>query len=118
MLVRCRSRELWSMSAIVSFTEVTTNPHEFSSIDNDRLKAAPTKWRRDPKNAQRDKESPGRAGAFKESFKPPKDQGALDTPILFQRTNQARRGSLNPPTRRGSLTTGQGLPRRRPQEAP
>jgi hypothetical protein len=50
-----------------------------------------------PVDAQRDKESPGRAGAFKESFKPPKDQGALDTPILFQRTNQARRGSLNRP---------------------
>jgi hypothetical protein len=50
-----------------------------------------------PDDAQRDKESPGRAGAFKESFKPPKDQGALDTPILFQRTNQARRGSLNRP---------------------
>jgi hypothetical protein len=30
MLVRCRSRELWSMSAIVSFTEATTNPYASS----------------------------------------------------------------------------------------
>src|SRR5215831_2637653 len=36
-LVRCRSRELWSMSAIVSFTEVTTNPYASSA----RLRECP-----------------------------------------------------------------------------
>src|SRR6266498_1233346 len=30
MLVRCRLGEIWSMSAIVSFTEVTTNPYASS----------------------------------------------------------------------------------------
>src|SRR5215472_6867925 len=39
------------------------------------------------------KESPGRAGASKELLHESRDQGALDAPILSQRTNQARRGT-------------------------
>jgi hypothetical protein len=49
-----------------------------------------------PKTAdtQRAKESPRRAGAFKEKFmRISRDQGALDAPILSQSMNQARRGS-------------------------
>jgi hypothetical protein len=42
------------------------------------------------------KESPGRAGAFKETSHESRDQGALDAPILSQITNQARRGSQRP----------------------
>jgi len=41
----------------------------------------------------RDKESPGRAGAFKETSHASRDQGAPDAPILSQGTNHARRGS-------------------------
>src|SRR6516165_3462168 len=49
------------------------------------------------------KESPGRAGAFKESLtRTSRDQGALDAPIVSQSANQARRGSYKRPTRRGA----------------
>src|SRR6516164_9550930 len=62
-----------------------------------------------PVDAQRDKESPGRAGAFKETSHASRDQGALDAPILSQGTNQARRGSRKRPARAGTRTGGPGL---------
>ena len=49
------------------------------------------------------KEGPGgEAGAFKEETSQSRDQGALDAPILFQGTNQARRGSRGGPSRKTS----------------
>src|SRR5262249_61988480 len=49
-----------------------------------------------PIDARCKKKAPGRAGASKE-LTISRDQGALDAPILSQRTNQARRGSRKRP---------------------
>jgi len=48
-------------------------------------------------DAQRVKESPGHARGFQGwVIQPSRDQGALDAPILSERTNQARRGAGPP----------------------
>ena len=50
-----------------------------------------------PPTMHRETKKPRACRGFQGGIQPPRDQGALGTPILFQRTNQARRGSRKRP---------------------
>jgi hypothetical protein len=73
---RAARRELLKNSSSVVFRSQNCRQRTAPENGPHEMEAPPE----NPDDAQRDKESPGRAGAFKETSHESRDQGALDAP--------------------------------------
>jgi hypothetical protein len=89
---RAARRELLKNSSGVVFRSQNGRQRAAPESGPNEMKARPG----NPDDA-RETTKPRACRGFQGVIQPPRDQGALDTPILFQRTNQARRGSLKRP---------------------